>query len=183
MNSSSKLLKEEILLYLEELSQELGKENLKGEILVFGGAAMVLAFNARPSTKDVDALFQPKSKIYELSKRIAEKHQLSPDWLNDSVKGFITSDSFGYNLFIRYENISIYVPEPEYLLAMKSISMRIGVDSSDLEDVKFLIDYLKIDKLEDIFDVVKKYYTREQIPLKTYYALEEIFQGILDKKT
>ncbi|HLP48779.1 MAG TPA: hypothetical protein VK469_22755 [Candidatus Kapabacteria bacterium] len=41
----------------------MGKENLKGEILIFGGAAMVLAFNSRPSTRDVDALFQPKSNF------------------------------------------------------------------------------------------------------------------------
>jgi len=182
MSTSSKLLKEDILMYLEELSQEMGKENLKGEILIFGGAAMVLAFNSRPSTKDVDALFQPKSKIYELSKRIAERHQLSPDWLNDSVKGFINTDSFSYKLFLRYENIAIYVPDPEYLLAMKSISMRLGIESSDLEDIKFLIEYLKIKKLEDIFNLVKKYYSREQIPMKTYYALEEIFQDILDFK-
>jgi hypothetical protein len=180
MNSSSKLLKEEILKYLEELSQEMGKENLKGEILIFGGAAMVLAFNSRPSTRDVDALFQPKSKIYELSKRIAERHQLSPDWLNDSVKGFINTNSFNYKLFLRYENLAIYVPDPEYLLAMKSISMRLGVESSDLEDIKFLVNYLKITKLEDIFNLIKKYYSKDQIPLKTYYALEEIFQSILD---
>jgi hypothetical protein len=76
-----------------------------------------------------------------------------------------------------------YVPDPEYLLAMKSISMRLGIESSDLEDIKSLIDYLKIEKLEDIFGLIKKYYVMEQIPLKTYYALEEIFQDILEKKS
>lgn len=58
----SVLSKEQILKYLEILSDEIGKEDLKGEILVFGGAAMVLAFNARPSTKDIDAIFQPKKE-------------------------------------------------------------------------------------------------------------------------
>jgi hypothetical protein len=43
------LSKDSILKYLKELSEEIGQENLKGEILIFGGAAMVLAFNARPS--------------------------------------------------------------------------------------------------------------------------------------
>ena len=37
------LSKENILEYLQELSDEIGKENLKGEILLFGGAAMVVA--------------------------------------------------------------------------------------------------------------------------------------------
>ncbi|MCP5103976.1 MAG: hypothetical protein GY950_11385, partial [bacterium] len=138
------LSKENILKYLEELSEEIGEEGLKGEILVFGGAAMVLTFNARPSTKDVDAIFQPKSKIYELSKRIAERHRLPENWLNDSVKGFVRSDLFDYKLFIRFENLSVYIPEPEYLLAMKSISMRISLKSSDINDIKYLITHLKL---------------------------------------
>lgn len=183
MKQSNTLQKAEILMYLKELSDEMGREKLKGEILLFGGAAMVLAFNARPSTKDVDALFQPKSKIYELSKKVAEKYNIAPDWLNDSVKGFINSNSFDYKLFERFENLSIYIPNPEYLLAMKSISMRLGVESSDVDDIKFLIDYLKLKKVEDIFDIIKKYYSKELIPLKTYYALEEIFQNILEKDT
>ena len=173
------LSKEKILKYLGELSVEIGKENLKGEILLFGGAAMVLAFNARPSTKDVDAIFQPKSKIYELSKKIAKMYDLPEDWLNDSVKGFIKSDSFKYNLLVRFDNLSIYVPEPEYLLAMKSMAMRIGIESSDVEDVKFLMKLLKIKKLDDVFDIIKKYYPMNQIPPKTYYAIEEIFQNEL----
>ncbi|MCP5046191.1 MAG: hypothetical protein GY940_03405 [bacterium] len=173
------LSKEDILQYLQELSDEMGKEGLKGEILVFGGAAMVLAFNARPSTRDVDAIFQPKSKIYELSKKIAERHQLPGDWLNDSVKGFVRSNSFDYELLIRHQNLSVYIPEPEYLLAMKSISMRIGIESSDIDDIKFLVSRLKLEKIDDIFKIIKKYYPRNQIPQKTYYAIEEIFQDIL----
>ena len=173
------LSKENILKYLEELSREIGKEGLKGEILVFGGAAMILAFNARPSTKDVDAIFQPKSKIYELSKKIAERHGLPENWLNDSVKGFVRSDLFDYNLFVRFENLSVYIPEPEYLLAMKSISMRIGVESSDIDDIKYLLKHLKLKNTDDIFDIIKKYYPRDQIPQKTYYAIEEILQEIV----
>jgi hypothetical protein len=131
----------------------------------------------------VDAIFQPKSKIYELSKKIAHKHDLPEGWLNDSVNGFISSDSFNQKLLIKFNNLSVYLPEPEYLLAMKSISMRIGVESSDIADIKYLIKHLKLKKLEDIFDIIKKYYPQNQIPLKTYYALEEIFQKVLDDES
>lgn len=152
------LSKKKILKYFQELSDEIGKENLKGEILLFGGAAMILAFNAIPSTKDVDAIFQPKRKIYELSKIIAARHDLPDDWLNDSVKGFIRTDSFDYNLLIRLDNLSVFVPEPGYLLAMKSIAMRIGIESSDIDDIKYLINHLKLKSTDDIFNIIKKYY-------------------------
>jgi hypothetical protein len=178
----SVLSRENIIRYLEELSNEMAREGIKGEILLFGGAAMVLAFKARPSTKDIDAVFKPKNKIYELSKKIAEKHRLPKGWLNDSVKGFILSDSFKQNLLIKFSHLSIYVPEPQYLLAMKSISMRLGVESSDIDDIRFLIDHLELRKLDDIFNIIRKYYPENRIPLKTYYALEEIFQKLLTHK-
>ncbi|MFU8892400.1 MAG: hypothetical protein ACNA8L_02120 [Luteolibacter sp.] len=34
-----------------------------GELCIFGGAAMVLAFDARESTRDVDAVFVTKDPI------------------------------------------------------------------------------------------------------------------------
>jgi hypothetical protein len=173
------LSKKQILHYLEELSVEMEKKNLKGEILLFGGAAMVLAFNTRSSTKDVDAIFRPKKEIYAISKEIADRYQLPEGWLNDSVKGFVTSDSFQQNLFIRYKNLSVYTPEPQYLLAMKCMSMRIGAESSDIDDIKTLLKHLKIKKAEDVFDLIEKYYPQNQIPQKTFYAIDEILKKLI----
>ncbi|MFO1490148.1 MAG: hypothetical protein U1F77_13370 [Kiritimatiellia bacterium] len=56
--------KSEIEAYLAHLSDALGRRNLTGEIVLFGGAAMVLAHQARVSTKDVDAVFVPKADFY-----------------------------------------------------------------------------------------------------------------------
>lgn len=171
--------KKQILRYLEELSLAMEKKGLKGEILLFGGAAMVLAFDARSSTKDVDAIFRPKKEIYAISKEIAGRHHLPEGWLNDSVKGFIRSDFFKQNLFIRYSNLSIYIPEPQYLLAMKCMSMRIGVESSDIDDIKTLLKYLKIKKAEAVFQLVEKYYPQNKIPQKTFYAIDEILKKLV----
>ena len=48
---------EEIEKYLSEINDELAAKNVIGEICIYGGAAMCLAFKARPATKDVDAIF------------------------------------------------------------------------------------------------------------------------------
>jgi hypothetical protein len=173
------LSKKQILRCLEELSTEMEKQVIKGEILLFGGAAMVLVFNARTSTKDVDAIFRPKKEIYAISGKIARKYHLPEEWLNDSVKGFITSNNFKQNLFIRYKNLSVYTPEPQYLLAMKCMSMRIGMESSDIDDVKTLLGHLKIKKVEDVFRLVEKYYPQNKIPQKTFYAIEEILEKLV----
>ena len=70
--TGSALTREAILRALSSLSDELGKQGVTGELCLFGGTVMVLAFTARLSTKDVDALFQPTSLIRELASRIAE---------------------------------------------------------------------------------------------------------------
>ena len=90
-SSDSALTRESVLRALESLSDELGKQGVVGEICMFGGAVMVLAFTARLSTKDVDALFQPTPLIRNLASRIAEEQHLPTDWLNDGVKGFVSA--------------------------------------------------------------------------------------------
>ena len=61
------LTREQILAALRGLSDELGKRDVTGEICLFGGTVMILAFTARPATKDVDAIFQPTEVIRDLS--------------------------------------------------------------------------------------------------------------------
>jgi hypothetical protein len=49
---------------------------------VFGGAAMVLAFNAREATRDVDALFEPDSQVIAAAHEVAKELRLPKSWLN-----------------------------------------------------------------------------------------------------
>lgn len=55
------LTRGQILLALEALSGELAARDVTGELCLFGGTVMVLAYSARVSTKDVDALFEEGS--------------------------------------------------------------------------------------------------------------------------
>jgi len=56
----------EVAACLASLSGLLARRNVVGEIVLFGGAAMVLAHKARVSTKDVGAVFAPKDVINHL---------------------------------------------------------------------------------------------------------------------
>jgi predicted nucleotidyltransferase len=61
---------EEIKLYLTELNDELRSMNIKGEVCLYGGAVMSLAYNARPDTDDVDAIFEPVRYIRKAAGRV-----------------------------------------------------------------------------------------------------------------
>lgn len=66
------------------------------------------------------------------------------------------------------------VAQPEYLLAMKCLAMRIGAEFHDEADVRYLLRHLDIDSYERAVAVITKYYPGERYPQKTLHALEEI---------
>lgn len=74
-----------IVEYLQELNQELTALDVIGEVCLYGGAVMCLVYDARPSTKDVDAVFQPTQQMRQAIALVAERHNLRSDWLNDAV--------------------------------------------------------------------------------------------------
>ena len=83
--------RETILRGLQTLPDELGKQGDTREVCLFVGTVMLLAFTARLTTKDVDALFQPAQIIRQLARRIADDLLLPADKLNDGVKGFVSA--------------------------------------------------------------------------------------------
>lgn len=82
------MTKAEIQTYLGALNEEMKAKGLKGEIRLYGEAVMRLAFDARPATKDIGAVFQPASEIREAASRVAAKFNLPADWINDASKAF-----------------------------------------------------------------------------------------------
>src|SRR5262245_27269342 len=85
------LSKEQIRQYLDALSEELSRSGVKGELCLYGGTVMCLAYDARPATRDVDAVFVPAQQVREAARRVAQAYQLPEDWLNDAVKGFVVT--------------------------------------------------------------------------------------------
>ena len=165
------MLREQIIQYLELLNDRLASLNVKGEICLYGGAVMSLVFNARPATKDVDAVFEPTKTIRDAIKQVTLENHLDPDWLNDGVKGFLVPH--GKKVLFHWSNLDIYYADPDYLLAMKTISARI--DATDRGDIEFLIKKLDISTPEQVFAVVEKYYPKNRIKPAAQFFIEEIF--------
>jgi hypothetical protein len=76
------MTKEQIHAALELLNEELHLMDVKGEACLYGGAVMCLVYDARPNTKDVDAVFKPTQQIRAAAKRVAESNHLKDDWHN-----------------------------------------------------------------------------------------------------
>jgi len=167
--------KEKLLEALKRVGEKLDAEGKVGEILLTGGATMSLVLDARTSTQDVDALYEPKDDINNIAKEVAIEMNLPQDWLNDSVKGFMSPGAEVHE-YKTFAGLRITTVTPEYLLAMKLLSARIS--DTDLEDAGFLMKKLKIGTAEQAYEVLEKYYPVERVLPKTKYFIEEILEKI-----
>ena len=157
----------------ELLNQELGRSGTQGELFIVGGAVMCLVYASRPSTQDVDAVFRPPTEVREAAARVAAQARVKADWLNDAVKGFMSSQG-DFAPFLALDHLRIMTAQPEYLLAMKCLSMRIGAEFHDEDDVRFLLRLLEIRSYEKAVTVITKYYPLERFPQKALDALAEL---------
>ena len=114
------------------LSNELSRRGDRAQMAVTGGAALVLLFNARETTKDVDVfIVQPDPpRVREAAAQVARDLDLPDDWLNDAAKGYFVTVSEGP---IVYESTALLVRAVtmEQLLAMKLAAWRDAIDRSD----------------------------------------------------
>lgn len=167
------LSKQSVERLLRELNEELRREEVSGELYLVGGAVMCLAFEARPSTKDLDGFFRPKAAISKAAQRVASRNELTEGWLNDAAKGFL-SDKGDFRNFLELSNLQVFIPSPEYLFAMKCLAMRLGAEFADEDDVKFLIRVLNLRTYDEAIEILSRYYSVERYPQKSFYALEEM---------
>lgn len=142
--------------------------------MVIGGTAMLLGFDARSSTKDVDYAALPSTDnayLRQLGLRLAEQFDWNDGWLNDAAKGFLYTQSIGP---VVYETSGIRVirPTTAQLLAMKLAAWR---DEVDIQDAGLLLDSLQAANAEDVWNQCKGFL----IPgseLKARYALDDLWQ-------
>lgn len=168
---------DEIEKLLRRLSDLLAQRGVVAEIALYGGAAMVMAHRARLATKDVDAVFVPKQEVYQAAGEVAAELGAPRDWLNDAVKGFLSEKGEVMPL-LDFPGLKVFAAAPEYLLAMKCMSMRLGKDDTDLSDIKFLMNKLGLREAGAVLELVSRYYPEDRIQPKTRFAIEEICQKI-----
>lgn len=168
-----KFTRKRIRRLLTELGQRLLNQGIEGEMGIVGGAAMVLAYDARSATKDIDAIFKPSESIRKAVNDIAREHDLPKDWLNGGVKGFLPGNPRRRVAILDVPGLRVWVPEPEYMLAMKAMSARL--DTHDADDLKLLIRHLGIKGPSSVFAIVENYYPSHEVPARIRFFVQELF--------
>lgn len=139
---------------------------------------MILGFGSRHSTRDIDALLIEPANIRQAIQRVAEHAHVPSSWLNDGAKGFASSQSFESKELLAMSHLRVVSPPPDYILAMKCISARVGADEHDKADAKFLIQHLHLSQPAAVLKAIGKYFEEKRIPAKTQYFVQEIFDEL-----
>ena len=150
-----KFSKKDILKYLEEINKKLEERGKFGEIIICGGAALTLIYDARNSTRDIDAVFRPRDDLKEIICEVSRENNLNSQWLNDDVETFAKEfKNLTFSEYKKFNNLTVSVLDAESLLAMKLVSAR--PDTYDLGDAVVLIKYLGIKNIEKVYDILEK---------------------------
>lgn len=158
---------------LRELGRRAHAAGKVVEIAIYGGCAVMLTLNYRIATSDVDAVFEKdRDFIRQVAAEMAREFGWDRDWLNDGVKGFLSTAETdpAAKIFIgtypseSEPGLRVFIPKPEYLFAMKCRAMRVG-------------------GAEEAMDLVQAFYPRHMIEPKPQFGLEEIFSKLRESGT
>ncbi len=172
MNQESHLDRSKVEILLKELGRRC-QDRGPIEMIVVGGAAMILAYSRDRVTRDIDAIFEPKMIVYSEVSAIANEHKIPSNWLNDAVKGLLPEiTDQGEVTVYRWPGITVTVASAEYPFAMKASAARIATDS---EDLLVLASHLGIDTADEALAILVKYYSPKHLMPKSSLLLRSLF--------
>lgn len=156
----TKLDKKVIMRALTRLGELSEQEGIKLELCIYGGAAMLLAYDSRTITKDVDAVICPSDAGVRLVRAVAGELDLPEDWLNDQVKIFVAPKEGLRELPLEVPGLAVTVPTASYLLAMKALACRNPLPGyeGDIADLRFLLTKMKIKTVDEVQEHIDRYY-------------------------
>jgi hypothetical protein len=174
MAAMERLTQMDILRALGALAAALPSGAAAAELWVVGGAAMVVLYGARETTKDVDAFTTDTTSgaaLRAAAAAVASELGLPADWLNDGAKGYVNGLAPGELLF-DHPRLVVRSVASHQLLAMKISAWR---DDLDVADAQLLLSKIPGDR-----ESVWKQVERHLVPgreLKARYAFDDLWEA------
>jgi predicted nucleotidyltransferase len=161
-----------LLEIFELMDRALEARGTRADIFVVGGAALSIAYDARRSTSDVDAIFAPSSVVREVANSLGEELGLEDGWLNDAVKGFIPGEDPDQIAVFEGRYLKVAAASARFLLAMKLLASR---TDRDVDDITFLYGLLGFSTADEGLDLVESFYPRDLILPRVALLLHELY--------
>ncbi|MDQ2904188.1 MAG: hypothetical protein ABI456_07690 [Ktedonobacteraceae bacterium] len=142
------------------LGQKLVEMQIQAAVLLLGGALMVTQIGNRKTTQDIDVTIATSDPhIYRTVQQaialVTQEYKLPPTWINDEVT--IIIDQVGRPQAPRrwktFGNLTVFIPELEYVMALKLFSAR----RQDDRDIKALAQRLGVETSDQAWTYLNRY--------------------------
>ncbi|MFC4054342.1 DUF6036 family nucleotidyltransferase [Actinomadura syzygii] len=159
---------------LRSLGDRLARRGVVADIYVVGGAAMALAYDARRSTRDIDAVFEPHGIVPDEVRALARELDLPQWWLNEQASVYVApgGDPAATRVF-NHPGLRVSAASPEHLLAMKVLA----AGRRDAEDIRLLVRHLHLGSAKDVLSLCADVFPEEPVPDRARLILEDLFEA------
>lgn len=156
-----------------KLGDRLARRGVVADIYIVGGAAMAMAYDARRSTRDIDAVFEPHGIVLDEARALAGELGLPTWWLNEQASVYAApgGDPAATRVF-DHPGLRVSAASPEHLLAMKVLAAR----RRDVEDIRILVRHLRLGSVNDVLSVCADVFPEEPVPDRARLILEDLFE-------
>jgi predicted nucleotidyltransferase len=157
--------------YLVEVGEHLASRGLTGEIVLAGGAIMVMALKARGGSNDIDAVFEREAEaLRQAAREVADANGLPSIWLNDHVRVFVAADAPTVEFF-EVPGLRVRMVRLDYLFYMKAWAG----DPVDQRDLRTIAKALTVKDEHEAYDIVRRYSPGE-LSREVQILLESLFE-------
>lgn len=153
------------------LAAKLQRKNVVGTVHVVGGAAMLLSFHSRVTTRDIDALFSPDGPMLAAIREVAVEMSWPTTWLNNQASSYVARDPGEGARVFDHPHLQVATTPAEHLLAMKTLASR-GV--RDRGDIELLLDHLGIAGSDEVWAITNRYFPGVPIPARARLLIEDL---------
>ncbi|MDO8596001.1 MAG: DUF6036 family nucleotidyltransferase [Sulfuricaulis sp.] len=178
---SRRLTRTAIVRALTRLGELCAERQSRVEIAIYGGTVMMLAYDCRDATKDIDAIFQPPEVVEPLIRQVALEQDLPEDWMNSSVGSFVAGREERIKFAqLQIPGLTITRPSAKYLLAMKCRAGRLPSPFrvGDMADIKFLLRELAIGSMAEVDAIVGEFYGVPALEPGKRWLVEKLLQEV-----
>jgi hypothetical protein len=161
-----------ILQALRDLAERLRRRNLVATVYLFGGAAIVLAFDERGATRDLDARFTSTSAVLDEVRAVAEALGLPRSWLNEQGTMYLPrADDPHPDPVFDHANLRVLRASDRHLLAMKAAAAR--RNTADVTDIALLARHLGVDDPREVVRIHDEVFPDEPLDDAKVAVIEE----------
>jgi uncharacterized protein (DUF1778 family) len=166
------------------LNGELRRAGVSAELCAVGDRVLTVAYTAEPDTRSISALFQPPDRLRDAIDAtvrpagVAEAGGADATWLARLARpdpaGGTEADP---TAFVELSNLRLYSARPDYVLAVKCATLRLGRDADTERDILYLLRYMGVGATSDALAIVGRFFTERQQPV----GLAEVLDRAIGK--